>query len=812
MPSGRQNTYVKQPNERAKLGKRSLVARTTNAAATGQNAPFAWMAEETKPIDDVCIAQPEVLAATNEANTAAEEVAVVAFTSSEVEPAAPASANDDEITDAPAAGMPTAPHSSANSLTAPFAVDISEEASSEMIRNTKRAIVAPAAAPTADADAPAAGMRSMAVTGMSKKAHIPPPEAAAPRAPAPFAWTASGEEMAEGSSPSKRKRGGNAAATSMVDTGGAADEAPAAGMRSSAAPTASHKAMRPPEAPATASSAPWDTSWQPSPEKRQKHRQQQQQQNAEQAEQAAGRANAARPPAGARIPPPFARDDTFEATLVKKTMGANSMPPAGKALTAPASADEPAQLTASNNISLEELGEAQVANLLSKLGLGKYAEAAKALPLRGSDLLHCTPEDLDAIGIRFRPHRLSFMDEVAKLRRGGVPPEMVADPPLPEETEEPAAAAAASPEETTFSTSYEMEQPSDSLAPATRKQQPPPQPKHQPVACEAEEEDMAEVASSRAAEKAATHKHAAGGAAAERPAVRRPSRPPRAFWCEMDEAGNLVMGGPEDEESDEEEEPDEEDEPDESDEDAEEAEGEKMDNEEIARIRARALSNASAAISAAKRAIADFESRKAAAAKEAAAAAQKPMAQPAPPGKLGGARRVPLPSANIQASGGLTPVGGANADAAVSKRAARLELNKLEIYEDVPAAAASNVEPPRMSKSLSSQKPRSELVKPTAQRKSLAGKGHGFDPNDAENVGGNAGNGNGNGGLKKRAGLGGAGNNHNLGDGRKPMVWTTDGALPQDEEDAAAAAAEMKRGLARAAAAASKANSFSFVC
>ena len=120
---------------------------------------------------------------------------------------------------------------------------------------------------------------------------------------------------------------------------------------------------------------------------------------------------------------------------------------------------------------------------------------------------------------------------------------------------------------------------------------------------------------------------------------------------------------------------------------------------------------------------------------------------------------------------------------------------------EAPAPMTSENAPPQMSGSLAAQKPRSGLVKPKARKSLGAGlgtKGHKVDPHDAENVGGNGGNGH-------QAG-------RKFAPKPKPMAWTTDGALAQDEEDAAAAAAEMKRGLARSAAKASKANSFSFVC
>ena len=73
------------------------------------------------------------------------------------------------------------------------------------------------------------------------------------------------------------------------------------------------------------------------------------------------------------------------------------------------------------NLDITQLSEVQVAALLSALGLGRYAEAARGLPLRGRDLVHCREEDLEAIGFAFRPHRISFLEEVARFSSEGVP-------------------------------------------------------------------------------------------------------------------------------------------------------------------------------------------------------------------------------------------------------------------------------------------------------------------------------------------------------------------------------------------------------
>ena len=78
---------------------------------------------------------------------------------------------------------------------------------------------------------------------------------------------------------------------------------------------------------------------------------------------------------------------------------------------------------------LVELNEGDKACVLHSLGLGKYADVCMAVPLRGRDLAHCTDEDLKEIGIRFRPHRLSLLEEVAGFRANGVPAHMLLEPP-----------------------------------------------------------------------------------------------------------------------------------------------------------------------------------------------------------------------------------------------------------------------------------------------------------------------------------------------------------------------------------------------
>lgn len=83
-------------------------------------------------------------------------------------------------------------------------------------------------------------------------------------------------------------------------------------------------------------------------------------------------------------------------------------------------------VSAGHRIPLEALSEAQVGSLLRAIGLGKYAAMCEQVPLRGRDLQHCSAEDLEAIGISFRPHRLSLLEEIAKLALVGVPLSMLA--------------------------------------------------------------------------------------------------------------------------------------------------------------------------------------------------------------------------------------------------------------------------------------------------------------------------------------------------------------------------------------------------
>ena len=291
------NPYLKQPNERARLGKRTLVARVTGTAATGESAPFAWVAdpappaaaaaEPTEPAAPDTILGQKAPAAIDETmddvKTSQHNVDQVAVTTSsptaeqeEKQPApvaaATATAAED---DAPPAGRPTAPHSHVSSLEAPFALDVSDAAEAKVNdcdpieRKGKRmALAKPSMTDNKVADAaPAAGMRSTSTHAPSQKAHIAPPESVAP-----FATASSAEES---SKPLQQQHNHN---HNKVG-GGAADEAPPAG-RSSVAFKASHKAHTvPPEVAAMARSAPWDTSWQPSPEpRRQKRKQQQQQQ------------------------------------------------------------------------------------------------------------------------------------------------------------------------------------------------------------------------------------------------------------------------------------------------------------------------------------------------------------------------------------------------------------------------------------------------------------------------------------------------------------------------------------------------------
>ena len=94
---------------------------------------------------------------------------------------------------------------------------------------------------------------------------------------------------------------------------------------------------------------------------------------------------------------------------------------------------------------LVELNEGDVACVLHSLGLGRYADVCMVVPLRGRDLAHCTDDDLKEIGIRFRPHRLSLLEEVAGLRANGVPAHMLLEPPPQQQHSQPSSAQVHSP-------------------------------------------------------------------------------------------------------------------------------------------------------------------------------------------------------------------------------------------------------------------------------------------------------------------------------------------------------------------------------
>lgn len=78
-----------------------------------------------------------------------------------------------------------------------------------------------------------------------------------------------------------------------------------------------------------------------------------------------------------------------------------------------------------DSLPLSGLTEAEVAQCLVNLGLGKYANLALSCPLRGVDLQHCREEDLESIGFTFRPHRLSLLEDVRSFVEGGVPSKLL---------------------------------------------------------------------------------------------------------------------------------------------------------------------------------------------------------------------------------------------------------------------------------------------------------------------------------------------------------------------------------------------------
>ena len=83
--------------------------------------------------------------------------------------------------------------------------------------------------------------------------------------------------------------------------------------------------------------------------------------------------------------------------------------------------------------------------MLHSIRLGRYADVCMVVPLRGRDLAHCTDDDLKEIGIRFRPHRLSLLEEVAGLRANGVPAHMLLEPPPQQQHSQPSSAQVHSP-------------------------------------------------------------------------------------------------------------------------------------------------------------------------------------------------------------------------------------------------------------------------------------------------------------------------------------------------------------------------------
>lgn len=118
--------------------------------------------------------------------------------------------------------------------------------------------------------------------------------------------------------------------------------------------------------------------------------------------------------AGADIGVNADADDSVSARLAPRRQPSLEGPPA------PEAEDDPESRRA-----LESLSEIQVAQLLTSLGLGKYVEMCLRVPLRGIDLMHCRQEDLEEIGICFRPHRCSLLDQCAQFRRAGVPGQLL---------------------------------------------------------------------------------------------------------------------------------------------------------------------------------------------------------------------------------------------------------------------------------------------------------------------------------------------------------------------------------------------------
>ena len=71
-------------------------------------------------------------------------------------------------------------------------------------------------------------------------------------------------------------------------------------------------------------------------------------------------------------------------------------------------------------IQLTEIDETTTSLLLSYLGFSRYAQLLLDSGVNGSDLANSKEEDLESLGIGFRPHRTRLIKAVKAVRHSGV--------------------------------------------------------------------------------------------------------------------------------------------------------------------------------------------------------------------------------------------------------------------------------------------------------------------------------------------------------------------------------------------------------
>ena len=79
---------------------------------------------------------------------------------------------------------------------------------------------------------------------------------------------------------------------------------------------------------------------------------------------------------------------------------------------------------------LASLSVDEVCRVLSKLDLGRYAAAFRALPVNGAMLVAVeNADDLREVGVEVAIHRRMLLRRVEELREGGVPRELLVSVP-----------------------------------------------------------------------------------------------------------------------------------------------------------------------------------------------------------------------------------------------------------------------------------------------------------------------------------------------------------------------------------------------